>query len=89
LPCTCLAQATKKLGLIWKNIGNAEPSSGTEINDTKLAMALAGKTKITKLDNLNVSNSSYIKLGDDYFQPQLPALSSELIMICKMSVQLP
>ena len=88
---------TEKLGLIWKNIGNAKPSSGTEINDTKLAMALAGKTKITELDNLDVSNlsdSSYIKLGDDYFQPccktrQQPALSSELIMICKMSVQLP
>ena len=64
-----------QLGLIWENIGNAKPSSGTEIINRLLAEALAGKTRFTdrELDNLNVSNlsdSSYIKVGENYFQPR-------------------
>ena len=61
-------------GLKWETIGEAKPTTGTEINNKKLVEALVGKKEFTndELEVLQVSDlsyNSYIKVGDSFFKP--------------------
>jgi len=62
-------------GLSWENVGKAKPTTGTEIHNRRLESALVQGQEFTK-DELDafqlcsLSYSTYIKVGDSYFQPK-------------------
>ena len=73
------------LGLKWKNIGSQRPASGPELHVpqfTSLVESLKRKTEFTQVEfdsfvglKEHLSSHSFIKVGDNYFQPEDPRTS--------------
>ncbi len=65
-------------GLKWKEAGSEKPSTGTEINNERLAEALQKKVEFNKAEwdkfqVADLSSDSYIYAGDRYFKPAVSA----------------
>jgi len=62
------------IGLSWEEIGPATPETGKEIENLRLSRALQTKhdfsrDEFDKFGILNLSDKSYIKVGQNYFRP--------------------
>jgi hypothetical protein len=78
LPSGTVPGAAQALGLKWESIGIAKPATGTEIHRNSMLVAALARKKEFSMDELaafevsDLSYSSYIAVGDEYFRPAAP-----------------
>jgi hypothetical protein len=73
-----LIKVSSTPGLRWKEAGCGKPKRGTEINNALLAAALQQRVEFSekefvKFRVVELSDDSYIKVGNKYFKPDADA----------------